>query len=242
MTTATLAMPSHATRDVPSTPSSDRRMLHSRLIGGLFLAGFLAYGTGFGLVTSVISAPDFLASMATHRTTLVLGAILMLLTIVTDVWRAVLFYPVLGRRGRETALTYLAAQVISVSMFFVGSLALLLLVPLGAYASGTDPAWATGLGALLVAFNDNTYQLSQLALAFGSLSLWIYGVRVGLIPRAFAAYAILGYGIHLSGTIAELFGFAVGDYLLIPGALFEIALPFWLFVRGFEARAYARAS
>ena len=39
-------------------------MFHSRLIGALFLAGFLSYGTGFALVTSVIGAPDFLANIA----------------------------------------------------------------------------------------------------------------------------------------------------------------------------------
>ena len=38
--------------------SMGSRMLYSRLIGALFLAGFLVYGVGFGLVTSVIGTPD----------------------------------------------------------------------------------------------------------------------------------------------------------------------------------------
>ena len=48
----------------------------SRLIGALFLAGFLVYGVGFGLVTSVIGAPDFLATISATQATLVLGAFL----------------------------------------------------------------------------------------------------------------------------------------------------------------------
>jgi hypothetical protein len=247
MTTATLApdlrAPAAPTRVAAAeTDPNKLRMFHSRLIGGLFLAGFLAYGTGFALVSSVIGTPDFLANIALHKTTLVLGALLMLLTIVTDVWRAVIFFPILGERGRLTALTYLAAQIISVSMFFIGALSLLLLVPLGHYLGGAETGWATSLGSLLVHFNENAYALSQLALAFGSVSLWIFGFRAGLIPRAYAGYAVVAYIVHMGGTIAELFGYPISDWLLIPGAIFEITLPIWLFIKGFSAQAYGKAA
>ena len=36
------------------------RMTYSRLIGALFLVGFLFYGVGAALVTSVTGGPDFL--------------------------------------------------------------------------------------------------------------------------------------------------------------------------------------
>ena len=246
MTTATLAAdlraPSSTVRSSPAGTDPNTRMFHSRLIGGLFLAGFLAYGTGFALVTSVVGAPDFLANIAMNRTTLVLGALLMLLTIITDVWRAVVFFPIVGERGRLTALTYLAAQIISVTMFFVGALSLLMLIPLGQYVGGAESGWATALGSLLLKLNDNAYALSQMALAFGSLSLWIFGMRSGLIPRAYAGYAVIAYIIHMGGTIAELFGYPVSDMLLIPGAIFEITLPIWLFVKGFSAQAYGKAA
>lgn len=245
MTSSTLAATAdeatvRTTRPLAGRTMPDNRMRDSRIIGALFLAGFVAYGTGFGLVTSVISAPDFLANIAANRVTLVLGALLMLLTIVTDVWRAVVFFPILGERGRSTALTYLAAQIVSVVMFFIGALSLLLIIPLGQYSGGAVTGWATALGSLLVHSNENAYSFAQLSLAFGSLSLWVFGLRVGLIPRAFAGYAVVGYVIHLGGTVAELFGFPVSDMLLIPGALFEIALPFWLFVKGFNAAAYGK--
>ena len=98
-------------------------------------------------------------------------------------------------------------------MFFVGVLSLLLIVPIGQHAvdaTGASVDWATALGSLLVKSNDFAYQISQIALAFGSLALWIFGFRVGLIPRAFAAWGLVGYVIHLAGCIAELFGVHVG--------------------------------
>lgn len=218
-------------------PRPGLRMVHSRIIGGLFIGGFLAYGTGFALVTSVVGAPDFLTTIAAHQSTLVLGALLMLLTIVTDVWRAVVFFPVLGERGRATALTYLAAQIISVVLFFIGALGLLLTVPLGQFAAdagGAGADWAKGLGSLLVQSNAIAYQMAQMALAFGSLALWAFGFRVRLIPRAFAAGALVGYVVLLAGCVAELFGMRISLMLSTPGALFELALPFWLFVKGFN--------
>jgi len=40
------------------------RMTYSRLIGALFLTGFLVYGVGMILVTSVLGTPDFLSTMS----------------------------------------------------------------------------------------------------------------------------------------------------------------------------------
>ena len=232
-----------AARSAPGA-QPDRRMFHSRLIGALFLAGFLFYGTGAGLMSSLTGAPEFLKTIAANRSMLALGAVLMLLPIITDVWRAVVYFPVLGQRGRSAALTYFGAQIISVVMFFVGVLSLLLIVPISEHAvdaAGAGVDWASALGALMVQSNENAYQISQIALSFGSLSLWVYGFRVRLIPRAFAAWGLIGYVIHLAGCIAELFGVHVGMMALIPGALFELSLPFWLFFKGFNPDAYGKA-
>jgi uncharacterized membrane-anchored protein YitT (DUF2179 family) len=72
-------------------------MFYSRLIGALFLFGFLSYGGGFALISSVVGGPDVLSMVAAHRTTLVVGAFLMLLNSVVDVAKGVLFFPILAR-------------------------------------------------------------------------------------------------------------------------------------------------
>jgi hypothetical protein len=105
----------------------------SRLIGALFLAGFIVYGVGFSLVTSVIGKPDFLSTIAAHQTTLILGAFLMLLNTVVDVGKGVLFFPILENHGRRTALAYLSALIVQVVLLDIGVLCLLMIVPLGQY-------------------------------------------------------------------------------------------------------------
>jgi len=44
------------------------------------------------------------------------------------------------------------------------------------------------------------------------------------------------------GMIAELFGIHIGLILTIPGIFFEVGMPVWLFIKGFQPTAYtARA-
>src|SRR5438128_8625891 len=105
----------HAERGIQDNAPGSRRA-YSRLIGALFLVGYLFYGVGAALVTSVTGAPDFLSTISAHQTTLVIGAFLMLLNTVVDVGEGVLFFSVLEKQGKRCALAYLAFIVVQVVM------------------------------------------------------------------------------------------------------------------------------
>lgn len=216
--------------------------MSSRLIGAFFLAGFLTYGVGFALVSSVVSAPDLLPSIAAHQAPLVIGAFLMLLNTIVDVGKAVLFFPILERYGRRTALTYLAAMIVEVVFLAVGVLSLLMLSPIarqGAIAGQT--AWAGGLGALAVQANATAYQIAEMTLALGCIFLFSLLLRSGLIPRFLSVWGLAGYALLLVGGIAEITGLHVSLLLSIPGGLLEVTLGLWLIVKGFSPRAYGPA-
>ena len=112
------------------------RMTYSRLIGALFLVGFLFYGVGAALVTFVTRAHDFLSTISAHQPTLVIGAFLMLLNTVVDVGKGALFFPILENHGKRSALAYLAFIIVQVVMLDVGVLAELCALP-GRYALRT---------------------------------------------------------------------------------------------------------
>jgi hypothetical protein len=59
-----------------------------------------------------------------------------------------------------------------------------------------------------------------------------------LVPGWLAVSGLIGYPLHVAGTIAELFGVHIGLYLTMPGFFFELALPVWLLVKGFQKAAY----
>ena len=214
------------------------RMTYSRLIGALFIAGFVVYGAGFGLSSSVIGAPDFLSTISAHQTTLVLGAFLMMLVAPVDVGKAILFYPIVENHGKRTALAYLAAMIVEVVLLSLGALCLLMLVPLGQSAVGAGAAQA--LGSLLTEASTMAYQISQLSLGIGAFFLCWLLFRTRLIPQWLAGWGVIGYVLHVAGAIAEIFGIPISLILLIPGGLFELALAFWLLIKGFQPEAYVR--
>ncbi len=85
-----------------------------------------------------------------------------------DLGKGILFFPILEGHGRRTALAYLAAMVVEVVLLAVGVLSLLLIAPLGEYATAD---WARGVGALLVQSNAMAYQLAMMSLSIGSVLL-----------------------------------------------------------------------
>ena len=216
--------------------NADSRMAYSRVIGALFLAGFLVYGVGFSLVTGIVGAPDLLSTMAAHQTTLVLGAFLMFLNTPVDVAKAILFFPILENHSKRTALAYLATMIVEVVFLSTGVFFLLMIVPLGQYAG---EGWANGLGSLLVQSNTLAYQIGEMTLGFGALFLCSLMFRTRLIPRWLSISGLIGYACLTLGMIAETFGIHIGLILTMPGFFFELALPVWLFIKGFQPEAYA---
>jgi hypothetical protein len=215
---------------------------YARLIGALFLIGFLTYGIGFTLVNSVISVPDFLARLPGVQTTLLIGAFLMLLNTVVDVGKGVLFFPILENHGKRTALVYLAAIVVQVVFLDLGVIFLLMLAPLAqiaADAGASSAAWAPGLGSLLSDSNTIAYNVGQATLSFGGIFLCLLLYRTRLIPQLLAGLGVVGYVLHAAGSVSELFGLPLSLFLLIPGAIFEIGIALWLIFRGFNRTALA---
>ncbi|MBM0237509.1 DUF4386 family protein [Micromonospora sp. ATA32] len=64
------------------------------------------------------------------------------------------------------------------------------------------------------------YQIGQAGLAFGAF--FLCALRTRLVPRFLAALGVVGYVVHFTGAVAEIFGSHVSLVLIIPGALFDL--------------------
>ncbi len=192
------------------------RMTYSRLIGALFLLGFLSYGIGSGLATSLVGSSNFLSTIGASQTLLITGAFLIFLNTGVDVGKGVLFFPILEKHSQRTA-------------------PLLLIVPLAKHAG--EPGAQT-LGSILVQTNFTAYQMGEMVLGVGATLLCVLLFRTQLIPRWLAISGLIGYPILAAGTIAEIFGIHIGLYLTIPGFFFEVVMPFWLIFKGFKPEVY----
>ena len=232
-------------RSIPTSPNGSSalalppgsRMRQSRLLGALFLAGFLVYGSGSALVVSLVggSGSGFLSTIPPVQSLLALGAFLMLLNTAVDIAKAVVFFPILERHSQRTALTYFAAIIVQVVFLSIGALAVLMIVPLAQH--GGDPG-ANTVATTLVEANQMAYQIGQMTLGVGATVLCVLLFRTRLVPRWLAISGLIGYPLHVAGTIAELFGVEIGLYLTLPGFFFELALPLWLLIKGFQKEAF----
>ena len=219
-------------------------MIYSRLIGALFLAAFVLYGVGNGLVTSVLSAPDLLSTVSARQATLLVGAVLMLLNSPAVVGIGVLSFPILEHHGQRTALAYLAARIAEGVLLAIGVLWLLMLLPLAEHAVDTGEAgaaWANVLGSLAIQANTLAYQVGEMSLGMGSVFMSLLLFRTALIPRAMAIWGVIGYAIFLAGAVAEVLQIHIGLMLSIPGGLFELAFGLWLLIKGFQPDAYGES-
>ncbi len=196
----------------------------ARIVGGLFLAAMLTYGVGSGLVDSVLNSSDPLMAVTNNRATFITGTVLMALNSAVVIAIGVLMLPILRRYSRRVASQYLATRIIEGLMLGLGIASLLSIGRL------QDPSLVEAANAV----NFNAYQVAMAVLGLGSIGFTYLLYRTSLVPRPLALLGVVGYAFLMTGAVLELSGFGVGLMMSIPGGLFELALPFWLFKNGFS--------
>jgi hypothetical protein len=82
---------------------------------------------------------------------------------------------------------------------------------------------------------DLLYAAAMVALAAGSVPLFLALTRLGLIPRWFGRWAVIGYVLLALGAVLEFVQPGIGIALAIPGGLFEIGFAILLLRVGFPA-------
>jgi hypothetical protein len=83
------------------------------------------------------------------------------------------------------------------------------------------------------------YSIGEATLGVAGLFLCSLLYRTRLVPRFLAVGGLIGYVSLMVGMIAEIFGIHIGLMLSIPGIFFEVGMPLWLFIKGFEPAAYS---
>jgi len=202
----------HATSPavVPSD-SSVRRT--ARIVGVLFLAGYLAYGVG-----SLIAKGS--ADRSGSTALFVTGAALMLLNSAFVIGIGVLMFPILRPHNKATAAGYLGTRIFEGVGLAIGVVSLIVVAD----------------SAAAIHANSVCYNIAEAGLGIGSLFFCALLFRTGLVPRFLAAWGFIGYACFAGGNLLELFG-VTGAALVssIPGGLFEVTFGIWLIAKGFRS-------
>ncbi len=214
----------------------------ARVFGVLFLISFLAYGTGTGVIQSIVSAPDILSNVHASTTPIVVAAILMgVVHTVTNIGLPVVLRPVLKPRNETLYFGYLSAAIVATVSLLVGVIFLLLLIPLSDAITRSGSAVTDQAETMAILLREANYYSYNIGMAIWSLGGFMFCsilYRYKLIPRPMSVWGVAGYTVFLSGCILAIFGRDLGLIHTAPGALFEVFLSLWLIVKGFGPSAF----
>ncbi len=207
----------------PSVVRSDSSVRRTaRIVGVLFLSGYLAYGVGSLIAQGVVDADDRSGSTALFVT----GIALMLLNSAFVIGIGVLMFPILQAHNKAIAASYLGTRVFEGVVLAIGVVSLIVV---------------TGSSSAIDA-NTAFYSVAEAGLGIGSLFFCTLLFRTGLVPCFLAVWGFIGYACFAGGNLLELVGVAdAGIVGAIPGGLFEVTFAIWLIARGFASTANIRS-
>src|ERR1019366_15881 len=103
----------------------------AKIVGVVYLAGFVVGIIGNTLIQSILGVPNHLATISANSMMLTIGAILWLMAVAGDVAHGVLMFPVLKQHNESIAVGYLAARIVDAIFIAVMVLFVLIQIPLG---------------------------------------------------------------------------------------------------------------
>ena len=213
----------------------------ARVVGVVYLAGFVVGIVGLGLIQSVLGAPDYLATVSANSMLLAFGAILWLLAVVGDAAHGVLMFPILKPHHERIAVGYLAFRIMDAVFIAIMVLFVLLQIPLGsAYvqAAVADASYLQALSTVFAQPQLYAYEIGMSTLGISGLMLCSTLYRAQLVPRWLAIWGLLGNATILVGMVSAIMGSSLGDLFSLPGGLWEVFVGLWLIVKGFNASAF----
>jgi len=212
----------------------------ARVVGVVYLAGFVVGIVGNGLIQSILGAPNHLATVSANSMRLAIGAVLWLMAVAGDAAHGVLMFPILKQHNERTAVGYLSFRIIDAVFIAIMVLFILLQIPLGSEYLKATPAEADHLQALStvsIQAGQYAYDIAMSTLGIAGLILCYAFYRTTLIPRWIAVWGLVGYAIIFCGMVSDILGSGLGLDSSIPGGLWEVFVGVWLIVKGFGSSA-----
>src|SRR5919206_807751 len=213
----------------------------ARVVGVVYLAGFVVGIMGFGLIGSILGAPDHLSTLSANSLLLAFAAILWLMAVAGDAAHGVLMFPILKPHNERIAVGYLAFRIMDAVFIAIMVLFVLLQIPLGsAYlkAAAPDASYLQALSTVFAQAQLYAYEFGMITVGVSGLMLCSTLYRAQLVPRWLALWGLAGYAIIFGGMVSAIMGSGLGDVSSYVGGLWEVVVGVWLIVKGFNASAF----
>lgn len=210
----------------------------ARTFGISFLIGYLSYGLGFGILNSMINAPNSLTYVFQNQNTVIFEAIILMAVFApVNIILGVIMVPIFKPYNQSLAYAYLSAAIASTVLLIVGAIFLSLSIPISeefVQVGTADKRYLEVLFTLCKKANFFSYQIAMVIWGIGGLIFAYLLYKLEIVPRWMSIWGIVGYVIFISGAFFAIFGMPIDIILDIPGGIFEIFLSFWLIFKGFN--------
>src|SRR5215210_2695744 len=213
----------------------------ARIVGAMYLAGFVVGIGGIVLIQSILGAPDHLATLPANSMLLAIAAVLWLMAVAWDAAHGVLMFPILKQHSERVAVGYLGFRIMDALLIAIMVLFILVQIPIGSEylnAGASDASYLQALSAVFQQAQLDAYNIAMITLGISGLILCYSFYKSKLIPRFFAVWGLVGYAVILGGSVVEVFGFNLQTIHAIPGGLWEVFIGVWLIVKGFNRSAF----
>jgi hypothetical protein len=213
----------------------------AKIIGIIYVLGFVVGIGGEMLIKSVLSTPNHLSIVSASSMTIAIGALLWIMAVAWDALHGVLMFPILKLYNERIAVGYLAFRIMDATFIAIMVLFILLQIPLGGeYLKAVAPN-ITYLQSLSSVFTQGSlfaYNIGMMTLGIAGLMLCYTLYRAKLIPRVLAIWGLVGYAVIFLGMASEIMGSGLGLASSLPGGLWELFIGFWLIFKGFNKSAF----
>jgi hypothetical protein len=214
----------------------------ARIVGAMYLAGFVVGIGGLVLIQSILGAPDHLAALSANSMLLAIGAVLWLMAAAWDAAHGILMFPILKQHHNErSAVGYLGFRIMDGLFIAIMVLFILIQIPIGSEylsAGASDASYLQALSTVFMQAQLDTYNIAMTTLGISGLILCYSFYKSKLVPRLLAVWGLVGYATILCGSVLEVLGLNLLTIHAIPGGLWEVFIGVWLIVKGFNPSAF----
>lgn len=213
----------------------------ARIVGAMYLAGFVVGISGIVLIQSILGAPDHLATLPANSMLLAISAVLWLMAAAWDAAHGVLMFPILKQHSERIAVGYLGFRIMDGLLIAIMVLFVLVQIPIASEylnAGASDASYLQALSNVFMQAQLDAYNIAMTTLGISGLILCYSFYRTKLVPRILAVWGLVGYAVILCGSVVEVMGFNLLSIHAIPGGLWEMFIGVWLIVKGFNPSAF----
>ncbi len=214
---------------------------NEKIIGFLFLLVFIIGVTVYQFLRGpILFGKDYITNTSMHSKQILFSILLAMVGSIISLIVAVLFLPVFNKFSTRLGYLYVSFSIVYFIAMIVENYAALSLLEVSNEYVKNKPntnSFLQNLGNIAYNRHELVHYISLLISCLPVFVLYYIFYQTKLIPRFIAVFG-MGAVILMSVNMVFLIimGTSISSNLLIPIALIQLFLPFWIFIKGFKIK------